>query len=486
MLASLRRYLAVGLSLLLVGALGTLVVLADGQMQAASHRVHREDRARDQKMLANLTQQYLSFTARDLQALSLSRHWSMRPGDAGDRTALAHYAATSPFFAYSAVLTDLTGRVLTASSTRSFPAADDPAYTPLRAGLLAGKPGVSSVMSTAGRSLVAVAVPLVDGKRPVALIVGFADLRAWGLQDYVQRLDLGDGASYYVVDAAGRAVASSNPADVGKRVNVPRPTDGVSVDVSGGLVRSAAPVGLGGWTSDTTQSLTAFYATLSNGQGWMLIGLALGFVAAAAALIASEHRRQHALRALAQEAIFDPLTGAGTRRMLELRLPISIARARRAGGMVALFFCDLDDFKQVNDRLGHHVGDDVLVTATKVLRGCLREEDLLVRLGGDEFVIVIEGVTNEADVRRLARRIVRELAEPMRVQDRLVSLSVSVGVAVLPPDAPADTDLTAAADQAMYDAKRSGSGWEMVTIATSSRPEPPTTCQTQPTLPTLT
>ncbi|MEX2504176.1 MAG: sensor domain-containing diguanylate cyclase [Egicoccus sp.] len=125
-------------------------------------------------------------------------------------------------------------------------------------------------------------------------------------------------------------------------------------------------------------------------------------------------RREGAARAalvLAEAAVTDPLTGLANRRLLKDRLDKAMDRSGRSGRLVAVLFCDVDRFKAVNDRFGHHVGDHLLVELASRLTGCLRPEDTLARVSGDEFVIVCEDLTDAAQAEEVAARVLSALAE---------------------------------------------------------------------------
>jgi diguanylate cyclase (GGDEF)-like protein len=470
MSGGIRRLLTLVLPLALLATLAGLVVLAAQHSRQQAAAVRRADRVREQQNFASLTGQYLRFAERDLQSLSLSRAWSLRAGDPEDHAALAGYLHTTPVFGYATVLADLTGRPLSAVADGPLPKTSDPAFAPLRRALFAGQPGVSSVLSVAGRPLVAVALPVMHAGVPAALLVGFADLRTWPLEVYARTLSLGAKANYWIVDPSGRVVVSSDGPDrVGGVAPAGIPLAG-GIGQHAGLVWSAAPTHQAGWIAATSQPANVFYGQLDEGRSWLFAALAALILAGAVALTVLDHRRRCAVDRLAAEAVVDPLTGAGTRRMLDLRLPVAIARSRRAGTDLGLLFCDLDGFKGINDRLGHQIGDELLVAVSAALRATLREEDMLARVGGDEFVILVEGVTDDEHIRRLARRIVRELAEPIRIGARLVSLTVSVGAAILPADSPRHDELLTAADAVMYSAKRNRTGWEAIRLSEDAAP----------------
>ncbi|MHB8295070.1 MAG: diguanylate cyclase domain-containing protein [Acidimicrobiales bacterium] len=136
---------------------------------------------------------------------------------------------------------------------------------------------------------------------------------------------------------------------------------------------------------------------------------------------------------LVHQATHDSLTGLPNRALLEMRVSQALVSARREGTGTAVLFIDLDEFKAVNDSLGHEGGDRLLVAAVDRLAGCTRERDLLARYGGDEFVLLAEGLASEVEAPVLADRLLGSLAEPIRIGSASVSLCASVGVAYADP-----------------------------------------------------
>ncbi|WP_053226910.1 putative bifunctional diguanylate cyclase/phosphodiesterase [Solirubrobacter soli] len=161
---------------------------------------------------------------------------------------------------------------------------------------------------------------------------------------------------------------------------------------------------------------------------------------------------------LTHQAFHDTLTGLANRPMFIEHTRQALARGRREGSTQAILFLDLDDFKEINDSLGHTVGDEVLVAAARRLDGAVRSVDTAARFGGDEFAILLEEVDSQtaADA---AQRVLDLLAEPLRVGGREIALHTSVGVAVaVAGDARTAEELIRDADAAMYTAKRDGKG----------------------------
>ena len=172
--------------------------------------------------------------------------------------------------------------------------------------------------------------------------------------------------------------------------------------------------------------------------------------------VSARSRARAELEELARHALHDPLTGLPNRSLLLDRLHQAVARAERTQGSLAVMFVDLDDFKAVNDRLGHDTGDQVLRTVAQRLRAAVRPADTVCRLGGDEFVVVCEGVDGLAEADEIAGRVEAAVGEPCRVAGHEVLLTASVGVVVPGAAAASPERLVGEADAAMYLAKREG------------------------------
>ncbi len=161
-------------------------------------------------------------------------------------------------------------------------------------------------------------------------------------------------------------------------------------------------------------------------------------------------------------AFYDELTGMPNRKLLSERLAQLISLYRRRPQPGALFYLDLDNFKDINDQHGHWLGDRVLVEAVRRIRSVLREEDTLARMGGDEFVILLPGISRDANtllqqVETISNRIHQALREPMEIEGRLLHTDASIGVVSLEPDVN-EEELLRRADLAMYRAKEQGRG----------------------------
>jgi diguanylate cyclase (GGDEF)-like protein len=151
----------------------------------------------------------------------------------------------------------------------------------------------------------------------------------------------------------------------------------------------------------------------------------------------------------------DPLTGLDNRSVLLDRTEQALKMASRRHQSVAVLFCDIDGFKQVNDRLGHSGGDAVLVAISDRLRACVRESDTVARLGGDEFAVLLENVRKSDDVDRVSSSVLSAIQERIEVQGRYVTVSTSIGIATSDGTDTVER-LLSNADMAMYEAKARG------------------------------
>jgi diguanylate cyclase (GGDEF)-like protein/PAS domain S-box-containing protein len=187
---------------------------------------------------------------------------------------------------------------------------------------------------------------------------------------------------------------------------------------------------------------------------------------AVAGLVLNSHDitdRKHAEEKLLHDALHDELTGLPNRALFMDRLRQSMERSRREPErMTAVLFLDLDQFKIVNDSLGHLVGDELLVKITASLSSALRPSDTISRVGGDEFAILLEGGRDVGDAVRVADRIHERLVEPINLGGHEVFVTASIGIAVHTPEYERPEDLLRDADTAMYRAKASGRACHVV------------------------
>ena len=170
----------------------------------------------------------------------------------------------------------------------------------------------------------------------------------------------------------------------------------------------------------------------------------------------SENEIKRQKDVLFYQAHHDSLTSLPNRALFLDRLELSIARAERDNGKVALLFIDLDEFKQINDSLGHTVGDKLLVAVTKRLNSLVRNVDTLSRIGGDEFTIIVDDVKNAQNAALVCQKVLNVLAKPILIDKQTLYISASIGISMYPNDAHTSTSLLKFADAAMYKAKHNG------------------------------
>lgn len=171
--------------------------------------------------------------------------------------------------------------------------------------------------------------------------------------------------------------------------------------------------------------------------------------------MAINHR--HLLDTLAHQARYDSLTSLPNRALFQDRLQQAIAQARRTGETVGLLFLDLDGFKHINDTLGHHVGDQLLVGVAQRLQALIRSSDTLARMGGDEFTIVMPNLQKEIQgASRVAQKCLQALATPFNLQGHELFIGTSIGISLFPQDASEPDQLQRNADAAMYQTKAKG------------------------------
>jgi diguanylate cyclase (GGDEF)-like protein len=175
----------------------------------------------------------------------------------------------------------------------------------------------------------------------------------------------------------------------------------------------------------------------------------LSFVQDVSSRVQAEERLQYL-------ATRDALTGLPNRLLLHERLTQAIAQARRTGRRVGVLFIDLDRFKNVNDTLGHRIGDELLKQVTQALSSALRETDLLARLGGDEFMVIVEEFDDPAVLARIAQKLCDAVAHPIEIEEHDIYVTSSIGIAVYPDDSDDPDELLKHADVAMYRSKELG------------------------------
>jgi len=175
-----------------------------------------------------------------------------------------------------------------------------------------------------------------------------------------------------------------------------------------------------------------------------------------ARILRANEELTNALATIQDMATHDSLTGLPNRASLSDTLQHAVNKADRNKNGLALFFIDLDNFKSINDTLGHPTGDQLLREMARRIRASIRDSDLVARLGGDEFVVMVESVAERAGLQLLATKILLAISEPAQLQEHEVKVTASIGIATFPADGKDVPTLLANADMAMYRAKAQG------------------------------
>ncbi len=166
--------------------------------------------------------------------------------------------------------------------------------------------------------------------------------------------------------------------------------------------------------------------------------------------------RKRAEETIRHMAYHDALTGLPNRPLFDDRLAQALAQAKRNRRKLAVMLVDLDNFKQINDALGHEAGDRALKKASDRLKGALRNSDTVARWGGDEFIVLLPEISRVKDGARVAHKVLEDIQRPLILEGRELQITASIGIAVYPQDGEEGNDLISGADDALYDAKRSG------------------------------
>jgi diguanylate cyclase (GGDEF)-like protein/PAS domain S-box-containing protein len=166
--------------------------------------------------------------------------------------------------------------------------------------------------------------------------------------------------------------------------------------------------------------------------------------------------------AFEHQAYHDTLTGLPNRRLLEDRLTIALAQARRQRSQLSLLYIDVDRLSRINDSLGHGTGDEVLRTMARRLSSCVRASDTLARLGSDEFILVASNLRHVEDTVRIAQLLLNKINAPLVITTQELFVTASIGIAIYPQDGDEVSSLMASADAAMRARKRhGGNGWHL-------------------------
>ena len=212
---------------------------------------------------------------------------------------------------------------------------------------------------------------------------------------------------------------------------------------------------------------------LNSSQGSLLLEANEELVQAALRARSDAETATQALNEVSRTAAIDVVTELPNRVLLLDRFAHAIAEAKRHRARLAMLFLDLDDFKQINDRLGHAVGDQALRHAAQCLVSAVRESDTVSRHGGDEFVILVAEMALPADAVRVANKVIAALDTPWRVGNHVLRMRASIGISIYPDDGEDAATLLERADAAMYRAKRHGrAGFVFYGSAPSAEPTP--------------
>ncbi len=210
----------------------------------------------------------------------------------------------------------------------------------------------------------------------------------------------------------------------------------------------------------TAQALRKAETSYSQGRDLMFL-LCLFAILVGATIGALVSRRvAYQTRQLATQALYDPLTGLANRCLFQHELQEQIEKSRREGTSFGVLLMDLDRFKEVNDTLGHNVGDELLREVGRRLTATIRVEDVAARLGGDEYVVLLRE-TVQQDMAVIAKKILNALERPFHWQNQSIDLAASLGMSLYPSQCEDAGGLIRCADIAMYAAKRSGKGYAL-------------------------
>jgi len=282
-----------------------------------------------------------------------------------------------------------------------------------------------------------------------------------------------------VLEGLGGGVAAYVERRPSGREVLLRQVDGLSVDPAGTVVeyRADGPLGRtldageaasGRLPFEWAAGRTALFAPVAHETGARAAlcalpdaGKTLGaeearFLAAAASVLSAGLKRIESESRLAYLAQFDALTGLPNRALLSDRFAQLIAGAKRRGAPLSVLFVDLDEFKLVNDTLGHAGGDELLKEVAARLHSCVRSGDTVARISGDEFAVLLADMAKPEDAGLVAQKIIDRLGEPFHIQGKEVFVTASIGIAAFPADGADAETLIGAADAAMYRAKQSG------------------------------
>jgi len=326
-----------------------------------------------------------------------------------------------------------------------------------------------------GALLPAVAVPIGVWQVTSAVAVVTLAVFAWVLARTVRKLRdretlaeererfsalFEDGGSpMVVVDHDGR-MESANPAFMERHATLAEGLRGRAItSIFSGSSRSSV---LGAVRTALNGSARKSEATFVNGESRLDVELTTvplrheGEIVGSCVYIRDITNRKQLEQELHSRALHDYLTGLPNRALFQDRLEHALHRVERSGESVTLLYMDLDRFKPVNDRLGHEVGDRVLEKVAVRLKALVRGGDTVARVGGDEFAILIETACEPDEALASANRAVAAVREEFEIEDELITIGASVGIAISDAEVASPADLVRRADLAMYEAKKRG------------------------------
>ncbi|MDT8878581.1 EAL domain-containing protein [Halomonas saccharevitans] len=319
---------------------------------------------------------------------------------------------------------------------------------------------------------------LVEVTTPVLSLEGRplgTDLLYFGPQGIAGMLDdagrFGKGARQWLLAPPGQALLAADPQGalvmaepdgrLAGRLREALATDRAGLfrddDGAEAAVLVQVPLVTPGWTLLVQIPARGFYGVVYQELLWpatmVLVLMGLGALATARVISPLLSRITDQAGRLKRSANFDSLTGLPNRAYLNHRLALALERAEEDQGSLAVLFLDLDHFKDINDSLGHPLGDRLLQAVGRRLGRAVRDDDSLGRLGGDEFVLVLERLHEHADAGRVAQKLIDALLQPFTVDQHEIFIGASIGISVYPRDGRSAGELIQRADTAMYGAK---------------------------------
>ena len=319
--------------------------------------------------------------------------------------------------------------------------------------------------------LVEVTAPVLsrEGKLLGTDLLYFGSQGIAGLLDDASRF--GEGARQWLLAPPGQALLAADPQGelvaaephgrLAGRLREALASDQAELSRDGKGTQAAVlvqvPLATPGWALMVQIPARSFYGVVYHELLWpvIMVLLLMGLGALATARVISPlltHITDQASR-LRRSANFDSLTGLPNRTHLNQRLALALERAEEDDSALAVLFLDLDHFKDINDSLGHPLGDRLLQAVGRRLGRAVRDEDSLGRLGGDEFVLVLERLHESADAGRVAQKLIDALLQPFHLGQHEIFIGASIGISVYPGDGRSAGELIQRADTAMYGAK---------------------------------